>query len=500
MTQGSNYMTNSMTTGLVCTDCLNSHLGQAILIDKSYTDGILGTLKGDRFIGAHLLHKSGTKMWILAGHLPHHQQPIMDYSNAMQELNSLLQRTQHSPCLVAADWNATLSGTTLDAQALQLACLVAESKCQLPMPKEPTWKNKTYDFFLASPLLLQKIDPAASELLTPQIVHGLEALLPTDHKLVAFDTVLCHSRPRPSYRRATRTGKWLVDEKRLLKGLQTSTWHSPWSDLCHLSQACQYRLHSRKYRDSIALKQLCHTRNSTENAAQRASLTRHILQQRRVERAQWVADLQGAASSGDSSAIAFLKLKSKRHAEWSALVEASGGQHQAAHTVQQHFKNVLAHTPLHARDDECKPFLQKLHDDMQQCQPQLITASELRMAVAKLKPGKTSGATATGMSNEFVRSLSQNPGGTEQLLHLLNNMLVTGSVPQALNLRIACPIPKCVTVKPIQANQIRPIMLLEVLQKLYAGILMQRLRSHWPPLHAQIGAVPGGRFFPRTTS
>lgn len=196
---------------VVCTDCLKSHLGQAILIDKSYTDGILGTLKGDRFIGAHLLHKSGTKMWILAGHLPHRQQPIMDYSNAMQELNSLLQRTQHSPCLVAADWNATLSGTTLDAQALQLACLVAESKCQLLMPKEPTWKNKTYDFFLASPLLLQKIDPAASELLTPQVVRGLEALLPTDHKLVAFDTVLCHSRPRPSYRRATRTGKWLVD-------------------------------------------------------------------------------------------------------------------------------------------------------------------------------------------------------------------------------------------------------------------------------------------------
>lgn len=338
-------------------------------------------------------------------------------------------------------------------------------------------------------LCSSKIDPAASELLTPQIVHGLEALLPTDHKLVAFDTVLCHSRPRPSYRRATRTGKWLVDEKRVPKGLQTSTWQSPWSDLCHLSQACQYRLHSRKYRDSIALKQLCHTRNSTENAAQRASLTRHILQQRRVERAQWVADLQGAASSGDSSAIAFLKLKSKRHAEWSALVEASGGQHQAAHTVQQHFKNVLAHTPLHARDDECKPFLQKLHDDMQQCQPQLITASELCMAVAKLKPGKTSGA--TGMSNEFVRSLSQHPAGAEQLLHLLNNMLVTGSVPQALNLGIACLIPKC--VKPIQANQIRPIMLLEVLQKLYAGILMQRLRPHWPPLHAQIGAVPGGQ-------
>lgn len=208
-----------------------------------------------------------------------------------------------------------------------------------------------------------------------------------------------------------------------------------------------------------------------------------------MERAQWVADLQGAASSGDSSAIAFLKLKSKRHAEWSALVEASGGQHQAAHTVQQHFKNVLAHTPLHARDDECKPFLQKLHDDMQQCQPQLITASELCMAVAKLKPGKSSGA--RGMSNELVRSLSQHPAGAEQLLHLLNNMLVTGSVPQALNLGIACLIPKC--VKPIQANQIRPIMLLEVLQKLYAGILMQRLRPHWPPLHAQIGAVPGGQ-------
>ena len=43
------------------------------------------------------------------------------------------------------------------------------------------------------------------------------------------------------------------------------------------------------------------------------------------------------------------------------------------------------------------------------------------------------------------------------------------------------------------ASQLRPILLLEVLQKLYAGILMQRLAPHWPPLNCQLGAVSGGQ-------
>jgi hypothetical protein len=37
------------------------------------------------------------------------------------------------------------------------------------------------------------------------------------------------------------------------------------------------------------------------------------------------------------------------------------------------------------------------------------------------------------------------------------------------------------------ASQIRPILLLEVLQKLFASILMRRIHSHWPPLHVQVG-------------
>ncbi len=38
---------------------------------------------------------------------------------------------------------------------------------------------------------------------------------------------------------------------------------------------------------------------------------------------------------------------------------------------------------------------------------------------------------------------------------------------------------------------IRPIMLLEVTQKLFAGILMRRLQPHFPPLAMQTGPIPG---------
>ena len=41
---------------LVATDQLSSHLGQAILIDKTFAIGILHTVKRGRFIGVHILH------------------------------------------------------------------------------------------------------------------------------------------------------------------------------------------------------------------------------------------------------------------------------------------------------------------------------------------------------------------------------------------------------------------------------------------------------------
>jgi endonuclease/exonuclease/phosphatase family metal-dependent hydrolase len=47
---------------IVATDQLSSHHGQAILVDKAFATAVLHTLKGTRFLGTEVLHKSGLKL------------------------------------------------------------------------------------------------------------------------------------------------------------------------------------------------------------------------------------------------------------------------------------------------------------------------------------------------------------------------------------------------------------------------------------------------------
>ena len=109
---------------------------------------------------------------------------------------------------------------------------------------------------------------------------------------------------------------------------------------------------------------------------------------------------------------------------------------------------------------------------MANTEPQPIQADEVHQALIKLKPGKTSGA--SGMSNEFLIALSQAEAGLAFLLRLLNTMFLQGLLQSdLLFLGIACLIPKAAEVT--MASQIRLILLLEVVQKLYASILMHRL-------------------------
>ena len=70
-------------------------------------------------------------------------------------------------------------------------------------------------------------------------------------------------------------------------------------------------------------------------------------------------------------------------------------------------------------------------------------------------------------------------------------MFLQGLLHPDLLLGIACLIPKAANIT--MASQIQPILLLEVVQKVYASILMRRLAHHWPPITAQLGAVPGGQ-------
>ena len=310
--------------------------------------------------------------------------------------------------------------------------------------------------------------------------------------MVTWETALlpplAHQQCTSRHRR--RPGRWQVDPARPHAGLAKDD-HSTcdWKRLCLLARHCQYRPHSHKFKDSPELKRLCRPRNGTAEAAQRASISRHIIATRRAERAAWLNNLYTAASSGVSSAIAFLRAQHKATSTWSHLLAHSGSQPAAINKVKDHFQQVFAKTPPNSRAADCTPHLATLQAHMAHTEPQPIHADEVHQALIKLKPGKTSGA--SGMSNEFLVALSHTDAGLTLLLRLLNTMFLQGLLHPDLLLGIACLIPKAANIT--MASQIRPILLLEVVQKVYASILMRRLAHHWPPITAQLGAVPGGQ-------
>eukprot|EP00438_Fugacium_kawagutii_P022727 Skav216433 [mRNA] locus=scaffold3139:434672:438016:- [translate_table: standard] len=475
---------------IVGTDHVDSHLGQAILVDKSFATGVLHSLKGSRFIGAQILHKGGAHLWVLSGHLPHHHRPLSDYIAALQDLRRLLQRVHPLPTLIAADWNAIPLRANLDSQALELSCLAAEQDLRLLLPENPTWKDKVYDFFALSPSFQRCLAASAVPVELPRVVPGLDALLPSDHQLVSWDATLAWPPRRPSSRRRqAQMGRWQVDPAQLQHHLEHTPAQATWPSLCSLARACQYRLRARKFQDSDALKELCRTCNRTTDALQRASLSRHILTVRQAERDHWFRDLYASASAGDTAAVAFLKNKLKPRISWTPLIAHTGSREAATHQVQQHFQQVFANTSPSTRDADCLPHLAILEGHMQNIIPQPIQADDLHACLLKLKLAKASGG--SGMSNEFLLCLGRTQQGETLLLRFLNHMFLTREVPPQLLIGLATLIPK--TMRVTEASAIRPILLLEVLQKLFAAILMHRLLPHWPPITCQAGAIPGGQ-------
>ena len=468
------------------TNNLQSHLGQALLFDKTLFPAILQVHKGQRSLGAKLALRSGGFLWILGVHFPHHQNDMDVYAAATREIHSFAAKVQGTPFLIAGDWNSQPDGPNMDQQALEIACLAAEDLLHIAMPAGPTWQRKTYDFFLCSQHLHSKLSPATAQ---PYTVPHMRDLLPSDHHLVAWDLVW----EKGSKRKRTshfHTAKWTINSEALAAAIQSAApARTAWDELCRLAHCSQRRALSKKYVDPPALKQLCQLRNNTFDTTLRASLSRQILHQRREAKQQWALDLQNDAAMGDDASIAFLKARRRKASNWTTLIDTCGSREAAADAVRTHFAQVFSATPAKQRDQECSQSLHTLSAHMGATKPLPIASPELHTALLKLHRGKTSGA--SGMSNEFLLAAAQHTEGEHLLLQALNDMFLQGNFHPDLTRGVACLIPKIQQAKT--ANDIRPILLLEVLQKVFCRILMTRLQPLWCPLFAQLGAVPGGQ-------
>eukprot|EP00438_Fugacium_kawagutii_P034663 Skav219050 [mRNA] locus=scaffold1033:26624:27460:+ [translate_table: standard] len=175
------------------TNDLQSHLGQALLLDKTLFSAVLKTHHGRRCLGTKVALTSGGFLWILGVHLPHHANDMDAYVTAVRELHAFIDKVHGAPFLIAGDWNSQPGMANMDQRALEISCLAAEVGLHIAMPTEPTWHDRVYDFFLVSPLLAAR--STSIEESPPHLIAPLRDVLPSDHHLVAW-TIRMRSKPK----------------------------------------------------------------------------------------------------------------------------------------------------------------------------------------------------------------------------------------------------------------------------------------------------------------
>jgi hypothetical protein len=92
--------------------------------------------------------------------------------------------------------------------------------------------------------------------------------------------------------------------------------------------------------------------------------------------------------------------------------------------------------------------------------------------ISKLRNGKSAGP--SGLKYEILKQLSQD---NLELLHShLKSVWISGRFPEWMNAKILCPIPKN-SVRPLTLDSIRPVVLIEILRKVWLKGIVQHIRN-----------------------
>ena len=194
------------------------------------------------------------------------------------------------------------------------------------------------------------------------------------------------------------------------------------------------------------------------------------------------------AGRGDDNAITYLQRRATRakSGHISSLYKHCGGKQQAIQNVRQHFDAVLAPSELNS---DVESIHQELQNKAAHREAVLFTLEEVaEYCQSKLELNKTSGP--SGISNEFVLVLIQDPVGAVLLLNFFNDLLCGSEPPVELFVSQVILIPKVTSV--VEPQQLRPINLQEVLLKIFCGLLFKRLKTSWMRgVKHQYGGLPG---------
>ena len=424
--------------------------------------------------------------WFLSSlHLPHaHRPDSLDTwrSTLSQVQDALMLHRRAGEVLIGHDLNqdAHAHVDSFDGM-LHYRQFVAQAGVEISPPQGTTWiargSESCIDF-----LLYRLTGAELSFWKRPD----LRVALPSNHNPIGA-TLLFRSVASIRHRRPRQTlcGKWNLDLDEFFAQLQDQ---DTWDQGCIAAAARQPGVSSRpaslKYQDPPEVKELIDRRKRMCDVDSKAALMQEIHLLQRQARQDHKSSLLERAKQGDWKAIAHLRRSAAGPFTDGSYIQRAGGLAQAAKDLHHFYLQKYSSTEAALSGQE----MQQLFDVHAQ-QPVLpVTKQEVSEALARCKNGVSAGL--DGVTFEGLRVLvtrDERNRIPEYFTRLLKREV---EVPELWLRGKIVFLPK--VARPSGPGDLRPICLVPTLSRLFAKIVMERLRRTAPDYGAnQLACRPG---------
>ena len=491
----------------VGTTSCSSHLGQVILLQSESVQHVCSAWRGDRFLAVEVQLVTMKQPCIFAScHLPHSDNSDELYQESLRELVQLMVQYKPLPIILLGDFNCDPGSE----RAIEFfSCVQLRGGRVLRTCETTRWGRNSQselDYFCCNRALLDLALPD-HESLEVSSHPQTRTELGSDHCCISLlvalhDPSLASQKDDGSrHNKRYRPGKckrWKVDAEKLRRSISdvctryatAPSIQGQWEVLASSVQHVSVPSGTMKYVDSPALKSLCLNRRMSTDPAERATLTRHIISLRHVEKTCWLQNLHQRSREGDAQAIKYLKQRYSQHkGNIDEFVANAGSLSHAADALKNHYEH-LFQQPATASQQAVIHEATRVFSERSRTAPSPdFTIEEIKPCIARLRPRKTSGP--SGMSNEHLLSLWELDDGQQLLCDFLNRLLRTDDLPSALCEAQVALIPKVISITG--PCDYRPINLLECLNKVFCWLLTTRLTATWHAPSVQLGGIKGSQ-------
>ena len=382
---------------------MDSHLAQMMLLKRDCVEHILGTWRGKRHMCAEFMSAETRRRMVVAScHFPRSNNSDDDFEESSRELVNVTNRYRGIPMIIVGDDKCARGS---DRALLLDSCVNTRSGVVYPSGRPTRFGRQSsaeLDYVSVNECLNQII-LQHSHAVHVRVVDHSSQVLGSDHCCVLAELLLQtpeataavkHRRRRRCRRH--RCSQWSVDADKVasmvsdMPSFDSTALDAQWESLQRMAVQSSSPMTPLRYKDDEYLKQLCRRKCVCTGPQETACLTRIITATRHEAKTRWLRDLMQRGSSGDSTAIRYLKNRNLARGDAEAFVRNHDGVLGATHALKQHFQKIFAPTPEPTDTAELQSCLVFLQERARDHPSRPLSHDELHAAIARLKTGKVS--------------------------------------------------------------------------------------------------------------